>query len=148
MPSPCLNEEQVRRHMKAMKGNDYNVGLKTEKARIKAFLSYCKHLASGLPKQGWYYLDDDLNHCSHWTMETKIKNKEFSSILFNQARSESFLRWFKKAERIVDGEGKGGSYPTLQLVMRNMFEDLGWDKDAMNQTSDVRIWLKSPGEKE
>jgi len=130
MPSPLLNEEQAKRQVEASLGNKFGEGLKTQESKNKAFKSYCDHIASGIPKYGWFYRDDEGNHCCWETMEKLIENKIFDSILLKDAYAKSFQKWFARGEKLVDGEIKGGSPKTWETIMRNKFQKkYGWDKD-------------------
>lgn len=148
MPSPCLTEEQVKKHMTLMKENTYAIGLRTEEAKMKAFISFCSHLSAGQSKIGWFYLDDEGNHCGWETMEKHIKNNVFPPYLHKKARTDAFTYWFNKAEKMCDGELRGGSPATLQNVMRNMFKDLGWDQEVAQSQSEITVNLKAPDQKD
>lgn len=118
--------------VKAMKGNKNGIVLKESEERIKAYTSYCDHIAKGFPKEAWFYRNGKF-HCSWQTMEKYIKeDPDLEPFLMEKAQSESYKLWFEKGMNLVEGNVKRNSSPVVwQTIMRNMFKKQKWDQQEL-----------------
>src|SRR5580693_8700090 len=94
-------------------GNKNGTKLKEEELRQEAYRQYCEHIASGIPKEAWFFEHpyDELKSLTHKTMEKYIKENplEFPPIKKEQAESKSYNTWFKEGQKLMKGEYKNGS---------------------------------------
>lgn len=110
-------------------GNDYGTKLKDPDIRQEAYRQYCDHLASGNPKEAFFF-DHPTHSVCHKTMERYIKEspEEFPSHLLEKAKAARFLYWFNEGKSIMKGSYKYGSPAVWQTIMRNIFKKQGWDQ--------------------
>lgn len=116
------------------KGNKRAVKLKDADVRQEAFRQYCDHIASGFPKEAFFF--DHPTHSVCWrTMDRYIAEcpAEFQSILMEVAKSKRYKKWFTEGIALMHGRYKGGSPVVWQTIMRNIFKDIGWDRETLNQ---------------
>ncbi|MFQ5685072.1 MAG: hypothetical protein ACE5GV_00280 [Candidatus Scalindua sp.] len=118
----------------------------------RAVEKYTEHLRAGGSKLFFYYRDDDGYHCNHETLERYLKKKEFEAEanLVKEAELAGLNMIYGLGMRMVKG-GKdviNCSPKTWETIMRNKGRKYGWDKEAMSQNSDIRVWLKAPDKKD
>ena len=110
----------------AQVGNTNSIALQTLELRLKAYKTFCDHLAKGCVKESWYY-DDGENTCSYKTLMAYIKESplDFPSIQQEIAYSKGYQNWESVLSKSGTGENKNASTASLQMIMRNKY---GWDK--------------------
>ncbi len=126
--------------MAAPKGNDYGTKLKNPTVRQEAYRQYCDWIASGYPKQSFFFKHPE--HSITWdSMEKYIKDfpEEFPAIYMKEAEAKRYAYWFEKGKNLVAGRQEDipkdnktcPSPQTWQVIMRNMFKkDHGWDAEG------------------
>jgi hypothetical protein len=120
----------------AMPGNKNGVKLKDPDVRQEAFRQYCSHLASGYPKESFFF-----NHPIHsvtWeTMDRYIAEhpSEFPPFLIKQAKAARYKHWLDKGIGLMEGKFKGGSPVVWQTIMRNIFRSEGWDRETIAENN-------------
>jgi len=114
-------------------GNKNNVALPTLELKLKAYKTFCDHLAKGSVKQSWYY-DDGKYMCSYQTLMSYIKESpvDFPAIQKEVAYSKGFQQWESVLSGSGTGENKNASTASLQMIMRNKY---GWDKAEKEKKS-------------
>lgn len=124
-------------------GNKNAVAVKDPEMLPIIFKSYCEHIASGVPKYGWYYRDAAGNRCGWEAMDSYIDQGLVDLAELQEAYSLSFKKWFNRGERLVDGEIKNGSPKTWETIMRNKFrKKCGWDEDVGEQDKkDIKLTI-------
>ena len=60
---------------------------------------------------------------------------EFQPILMQEAQANRYKKWFCEGMALMKGKYKGGSPVVWQTIMRNIFKDVGWDKEQINQSN-------------
>lgn len=118
-------------------GNKFAIKLKDPAIRQKAYKSYCAFIAGGKPKEAWHYNDGEHSVC--WkTMDRYIKEnpEEFPSLLMQEAKAKRYMVWLEKGEKLMEGKFKNGSPVVWQTIMRNIFREIGWDKEDAKHQSD------------
>lgn len=121
-------------------GNKRGIKLKDPDVRQEAFKQYCNHIASGLPKESFFF--DHPVHSICWrTMERYISENptEFQPILMEKAKAARYKHWFIEGQNIMKGEYKGGSPVVWQTIMRNIFKDVGWDREQISESSKTHV---------
>lgn len=121
-------------------GNQRSVKLKDSDVRQDAYDQYCAHIASGLPKQAFFF--DHPTHSVCWkTMDKYIAENpdEFPSIKVEKAKAERYKVWLEHGSLLMKGKYKGGSPTIWTVVMRNIFKDIGWDKEQIQQDSKTHV---------
>lgn len=138
---------------KSLKGNKSGVKLKDPDVRQEAYRQYCEWIASGYPKEAFFFDHPTQYACSD-TIERYIEENpsEFPPHLLRAAMSKRYKYWFDKGKNLVDGrmediprENRGSPSPQVwQTIMRNMFKNIGWDADQAPRTheAEVRKFLK------
>lgn len=114
----------------ALQGNQNGLKLKDEEVRKEAYRQYCEHIASGYPKQAFFFSHPTLSVC--WkTMDKYIADnpEEFPIFLMEQAKSRRYLYWLGEGKNLMQGHYKNGSPVVWQTIMRNIFKDEGWDQN-------------------
>lgn len=113
--------------------NKCAVKLKTPELLKEAFESYCKHIASGYPKEAWFFEKDGVPMCGWRTIETHIEEMtnseglsdvDLSSIKMSRAESARYKHWYDIVIASANGKNQKANTASLQMAMRNMF---GWD---------------------
>ncbi len=121
-------------------GNKRGVKLKDADVRQEAYRQYCAHIASGLPKEAFFF--DHPTHSVSWdTMERYIKENpnEFPSIKMQQAKSARYKVWMEHGNQLMRGRYKGGSPTVWTVIMRNIFKDIGWDREQISQDNQTHV---------
>lgn len=121
-------------------GNKHGVKLKDSDVRQEAFRQYCEHLASGYPKEAFFF--DHPIHSVCWkTMERYISENpsEFPSILMERAKAARYKHWLGEGLTLMKGGYKGGSPVVWQTCMRNIFKDIGWDREQIAQDNKSHV---------
>lgn len=121
-------------------GNKYGVKLKDPDVRQEAFRQYCDHLASGFPKEAFFF--DHPTHSVCWkTVERYIAENpsEFPAILVERAKAARYKHWLVEGQTLMRGGYKGGSPTVWQTCMRNIFKNFGWDKEEISQSSKSHV---------
>ena len=131
---------------KTMEGNQNRVAIRKDEPEIRqeAFKQYCDHLASGQPKQSFFF--EHPTHSICWkTMEKYIDDNpsEFPTLLIEGAKSKRYQHWLKEGETIMKGGYKNGSPVVWQTFMRNIFKDIGWDRREDAQSDELMAESKS-----
>lgn len=125
--------------MPAHKGNKTATKLKKPDVRQEAYRQYCDHIASGLPKEAFFF--DHPEHSLCWkTMERYIveNSKEFPSFLMEKARAARYKHWLGEGQKLMRGDYKGA--PTVwQTCMRNIFKDIGWDQEQISEGNKAHV---------
>lgn len=127
-----------------MKGNKFGTKLKDPELRQKAYASYCKHLESGRPKQSFHF-DYEHYHVCYKTIERYMKEnpEEFPAFLMEKALAKRYQHWFDKGIALMEGKMRFGCPTIWQTIMRNMFRDIGWDKqDDRTREIDMLEWQR------
>jgi len=112
--------------MAAELGNKYAVKLVSIELKKEAYDDYCKHIASGLSKDSWYFKDEKRLLCTYQTIESYMKEdtEVFPPIQMGIAKCKSKGVWEGKGIDMMDG--KRHCEPAIyQMFMRNKFD---WDK--------------------
>lgn len=120
--------------MPAPSGNKNGVKLKDPKIRQEAYRQYCAHIATGYPKEAFVF--DHPTATVIWeTLDKYIKDDpvEFNPVLMKAARSKRFKYWIDEGKKVLDGTYNRGSPVVWQTIMRNIFRDIGWDQDKVNE---------------
>lgn len=118
----------------SLRGNKYGIKLKDSDTRQDAFRQYCDHLASGFPKECFFFSHPTESVC--WkTMERYIKEnpEEFPAILIEKAKAERYKHWLSEGQALMKGCYRSGSPIVWQTIMRNIFKEIGWDKPDKNE---------------
>jgi hypothetical protein len=109
--------------------------LKTNDLKQKAYKGYCEHIASGKPKEGYVF------KCPTETVTWETIEKymaedpvNFPPLLMKEARAKRYMIWFEKGNALIEGKYRHGSPVVWQTIMRNMFRDIGWDKQEDKST--------------
>jgi len=120
----------------APEGNTNGTKLKDPATRQQAYKQYCDHIASGYPKQAFFF-KHPTDSVSWATLERYIEENpiEFDSSKMEEAQSERFKLWLDKGNCLVNGKYKGGSPVVWQVIMRNIFKKDGWDQDMLNNNN-------------
>lgn len=111
-------------------GNKYGLKLKDPNVRQEAFKQYCEHLASGYPREAFFF--EHPVHSVCWeTIEKYIEEnpQEFPPIKIKQAMARRYRHWLDKGRSLMEGKFRGGSPTVWTVCMRNLFKDIGWDKE-------------------
>jgi hypothetical protein len=129
--------------MAAPKGNKFGTKLKEPEARQEAFKQYCQHIAEGWPKEAFFFSHPEYSVC-HKTMERYIAEspEEFPSHLLNDAKSKRYKHWIEEGKTLMKGGYRHGSPSVWQTIMRNIFRDIGWDKDTSSSNFVSEEFLK------
>lgn len=124
----------------AQKGNKNGIKLKDPSIRQQAYHSYCDWLASGMPKEAWYF-DREKHLCVSDTIEKYIRDNplEFPPIHITIANKKRYLHWINKGIDMLDGKQEKCQPAIYQMFMRNMF---GWDKEAQNKAESTEPLVK------
>lgn len=112
-------------------GNKFGVKLKKPDVRQEAYQQYCDHIASGYPKEAFFFKHP--THSVTWaTMERYIRDNpdEFSSLLMAEAKAKRYKYWFEVGKDITIGRIKRNSPVTWANIMRNSFKEYGWDQEV------------------
>jgi hypothetical protein len=121
-------------------GNKRGVKLKDAGVRQQAYEQYCAHIASGSPKEAFFF--DHPTHSVSWdTMEKYIAEhpNEFAPIKMKQAKAKRYQVWMEHGSKLMTGRYKGGSPTVWTVIMRNIFRDIGWDKEQIAQDSKTHV---------
>jgi hypothetical protein len=121
-------------------GNKLAVKLKDPDVRQEAYDQYCTHIASGLPKQAFFF--DHPTHSVSWeTMDRYIAENpsEFPAIKMEQAKSARYKYWLSHGSMLMRGKYKGGSPTVWTVIMRNIFKDIGWDREQIQETNKAHV---------
>jgi hypothetical protein len=123
-------------------GNNWGTKLKDPKIRQKAYREYCEWIASGMPKQSFFY--DDGEHSVTWqTLDKYIEDNpaEFNPLLMQKARASRFTHWFGEGKKLMSGKYKGGSPVVWQTIMRNIFKDpdIAWDREQIQESNKAHV---------
>lgn len=112
-------------------GNTNNVALPTKTLRLKAYKSFCEHIAEGNVKESWYY-DDGEYMCSYQTLMSYIKDSpvDFPTIQKDVAYSKGYKKWEQIVGTSGTGQNKKANTASLQMIMRNKY---GWDRREENK---------------
>lgn len=124
----------------APKGNKNGLKLKQPAVRQEAYRQYCKHIASGKPKEAFFFSHPE--HGVTWeTMDVYIKENpvEFPPVLMQRAQAERYNFWLEEGGKLIRGEYKGGSPVVWQTIMRNIFKNIGWDRDQINENNKSHV---------
>lgn len=120
--------------------NQNGVKLKDSDLRQEAYKQYCKHIAEGWPKESFVFEHPEFS--VHWqTIDKYIEDNpsEFDPILMKKARSLRYKHWFGKGANLMEGKFKNGSPVVWQTIMRNIFKDVGWDREELTQDNKPHI---------
>jgi|SRR5208337_234490 len=124
----------------APKGNKSATKLKDTDMRQEAFRQYCQHLASGYPKEAFFF--DHPTHSVCWkTMERYIDESpsEFPAYLLEKAKSARYKHWLEEGKTLMQGGYKNGSPVVWQTIMRNIFRNIGWDREQISQDNRTHV---------
>jgi hypothetical protein len=127
-----INKGAVGHKSKGHPGNKHGLKLKDLEVRQQAYIQYCAHIASGMPKESFVF--DHREHSVTWeTMDRYIKENpcEFPAILMQIARAKRYEFWLQEGISLMRGLYKGGSPVVWQTIMRNMFKAEGWDREQV-----------------
>lgn len=121
-----MENKQVKK-AGAQPGNKFAVILKDPVIRQKAFESYLEWIASGKPKQSWYYKEDG-HRCCYKTMDHYIRDypDEFPTTKVEEAKAKQYNFYLDFGLKLMQGQIEKGSPVVFQIFMRNMFS---WDKE-------------------
>ena len=122
------------------KGNRYGVKLKEPDVRQEAYKQYCDHIASGFPKEAFFF--DHPTHSVCWrTMDRYIAENpaEFQPILMQKAQAARYKHWLTEGQTLMTGGYKGGSPVVWQTIMRNIFKDVGWDREQISEDNKSHV---------
>ncbi len=105
--------------------------LYNDELKERAYNSYCKHIASGLPQDAWYF-DEDGILLTWETMENYFKRYPeycvdggiFDPAKKKVARSKNYQHWFGHVAGSAIGTNEKASTASLQMIMRNIHK---WD---------------------
>jgi hypothetical protein len=126
-----------------IKGNKSGVKLKEPEVRQEAYRQYCQHIAEGWPKEAFFFSHP--NHSVCWkTMDRYIAENpsEFPPSLMADAKCKRYKHWMNEGKTLMQGGYKHGSPSVWQTIMRNIFKDIGWDKDASSSNFVSEEFLK------
>lgn len=121
-------------------GNKRGTKLKNPDVRQLAYDEYCKHIASGYPKEAFFF--DHPDHSVSWkTMDRYISENpgEFPTIKMEQAKSARYKHWLGEGQTLMKGGYKNGSPVVWQTIMRNIFKDVGWDREQITQDNKSHV---------
>lgn len=124
----------------APKGNKLGLKLKDPEVRQEAYRQYCEHIASGFPKEAFFF--DHETHSVCWkTVERYISENpaEFPSFLMERAKAARYKHWFGEGQTLMKGGYERGSPVVWQTIMRNIFKDVGWDREQITQGSKTYV---------
>lgn len=116
----------------SVKGNKNGTKLKDAEIRQEAYRQFCDHLAEGYPKEAFFF--DHPTHSVCWrTMDRYIEENptEFQAILKEKAMAARYKHWFSEGKSLMKGGYQYGSPLVWQIIMRNMFKDVGWDQESV-----------------
>lgn len=126
--------------MAAPEGNKFATKLKDAQTRKEAFTQYCDHLATGYPKEAFFF--DHASESVCWkTMERYIAEnpEEFPPILIERAKAKRFKHWIDEGKSLMTGKYKRGSPIIWQTCMRNLFKAEGWDREEISQNNKSHV---------
>jgi len=121
-------------------GNNHGLKLKDPDVRQEAFRQYCEHIASGMPKEAFFF--EHPKHSVTWeTMDKYIAENpsEFPPVLMQKARAARYQYWMNEGKTLMKGGYKGGSPVVWQTCMRNIFKDVGWDREQITQDNRTHV---------
>jgi hypothetical protein len=120
--------------MAAPKGNDYALKLKDPEVKQEAYRQYCEVIASGMPKETFKFKHPTISLTSE-TMDKYIKEspEDFDPILMQAARADRYRYWMTEGLMLMRGKYRGGSPVVWQTIMRNIFKDIGWDRETLQE---------------
>lgn len=120
--------------MPAHLGNNYGLALKDPEVRQEAYRQYCKHLSEGWPKQAFFFKHPKHSVC-YKTLDRYIRENpdEFPAILMEEAQAARFKYWLNEGKNLIQGVYPRGSPVVWQTVMRNIFRDIGWDQEKIDE---------------
>jgi len=107
-------------------GNKHAEALPTTELRLKAFDSFCEHLAQGYHRTSWCY-DDGKYMCCYKTLMTYVKSDPtvFPIVKQSSSLAKGQKLWEKVLSDSATGENPKANTASLQMIMRNKY---GWDK--------------------
>lgn len=122
------------KRLEVIAGNKYNLKLKEPEIRQLAYQQYCKHIEDGWPKQAWCF-DHPTVQITWETMDKYIKESphEFDPYLKKRAESQRFKHWMEHGNCLMRGKYLHGSPETWKTIMRNMFKDIKWDRQELEE---------------
>lgn len=117
-------------------GNKRGTKLKDASVRQEAYRQYCEHIASGMPKEAFFF--DHPTHSVSWaTMDRYIAESptEFEPILMEKAKAARYKHWIGEGLQLMKGRYRNGSPVVWQTIMRNIFRSQGWDREQISETN-------------
>jgi hypothetical protein len=126
--------------MAPQKGNKFGLKLKDADVRQEAYRQYCEHIASGMPKEAFFF--DHPIHSVCWkTMERYIGDNpnEFPSNLLEKAQADRYKHWLSEGQTLMKGGYKNGSPVVWQTFMRNIFKSNGWDREQITENNKPHV---------
>lgn len=124
----------------APKGNKRAVKLKDPDVRQEAYRQFCEHIAAGWPIESFFFDHPKQSVC--WRTMLRYINEnpaEFQPILMEKARAARYKRWMWEGMKLMMGKYKGGSPVVWQTIMRNIFKDVGWDREPLTQDNKSHV---------
>lgn len=124
----------------APKGNKRATKLKDPGVRQEAYKQYCNHIASGFPKEAFFF-DHGTDSVCWRTIDRYIAENptEFQPILMEKAQATRYKHWFDEGHKLMKGSYKGGSPVVWQTIMRNIFKDYGWDRETVSEANKTHV---------
>lgn len=120
----------------APEGNKRATKLKDPDVRQEAYRQFCEHIASGWPVEAFFF--DHPMHSVCWRTMLRYINEspgEFQPILMDKAKSARYKYWLGEGKNLMVGKYKRGSPVVWQTCMRNIFKDVGWDREQISETN-------------
>jgi hypothetical protein len=119
----------------AQPSNTNGIKLKESDVRQEAYAQYCAHIASGYPKEAFFFEHPTHSVC-YKTMDKYIKENpiEFPPYLLNHAKSLRYKHWLNEGKKLMQGQYRHGSPIVWQTMMRNIFKDIEWDAPAQQSS--------------
>jgi hypothetical protein len=110
--------------------NQNGIKLKDPAIRQEAYRQYLEHLAKGYPKETFFF-DHPTHSVCYKTLDKYLRDHpdEFPPILMEKAKASRYRHWFDEGKMLMQGKYRHGSPVVWGTIMRNIFKDIGWDRE-------------------
>ena len=117
--------------------NENAIQLKDKESRQQAYKAFLLHVEGGDPLESFVYSNEKGERCCWKTLKKYMEESpgDFPSILMDIAMAKRYGYWFNIGRNLSIGKIKHGSPVTWSNIMRNIFKEIGWDKDDSKQSS-------------
>lgn len=113
--------------------------LPTDELKIRAYKSYCAHIAAGYPQNSWYFDEEGITLVWN-TIENYFKRYPelcvaggiFDPVHKEIARAKNYQGWFDVTRGSAKGLNEKANTASLQMIMRNIHK---WDAKEKESTT-------------